>query len=113
MLAGKSILEEWEMNITMLGTGHANATECCNTCFVLWEQSARQMDNEYPSEYFLIDGSGGNTIFKQLLDAGINWKDIRTVFVTHKHLDHITGIIWLIRMAGEYMSQQQYMHMTS
>lgn len=90
------------MNITMLGTGHATVTECCNTCFVLWEQST------YPKEYFLVDGSGGNTLFKQLLDAGIDWKKIRTVFVTHKHLDHLLGIIWLIRMAGEYMSQQQY-----
>lgn len=86
----------------MLGTGHATVTECCNTCFVLWEQST------YPKEYFLVDGSGGNIIFKQLLQAGINWKEIRTVFVTHKHLDHLIGIIWLIRMAGASMSQQQY-----
>lgn len=90
------------MYITILGTGHATVTECCNTCFVLWEESA------YTKEYFLIDGSGGNTLFKQLLSAEINWKEIRTVFVTHKHLDHLLGIIWLIRMAGEYMSQQQY-----
>ena len=90
------------MNITMLGTGQATVTQCCNTCFVLWEPSV------YSSEYFLIDGSGGNVIFKQLLDAGIDWKNIRTVFVTHKHVDHLFGIIWLIRMAGGYMSRQQY-----
>ncbi len=53
------------MNITMLGTGHATVTECCNTCFVLWELST------YPIDYFLVDGSGGNIIFNQLLQEGI------------------------------------------
>ena len=61
------------MNITMLGTGNALVTECYNTCFILQE------DNEY----FLVDGGGGSTILHQLKHAGIDWKNVKTIFVTH------------------------------
>ncbi len=86
------------MDITMLGTGNALVTECYNTCFVLHE------DNQY----FMIDGGGGNTILHQLKHAGIDWKNIRNIFVTHKHIDHITGILWMIRMICQYMNQEEY-----
>ena len=86
------------MNITMLGTGNALVTECYNTCFILQE------DNEY----FLVDGGGGNTILHQLKHAGIDWKNVRNIFVTHKHIDHITGILWMIRMICQYMKQGEY-----
>ena len=76
------------MELTMLGTGSALVTECYNTCFVLHESN----------QYFLVDGGGGSQILHQLKHAGIDWKKIKTIFVTHKHLDHITGIIWMIRM---------------
>ncbi len=74
------------MDITMLGTGNALVTECYNTCFILHE------DNQY----FMIDGGGGNTILHQLKYAGIDWKSIRDIFITHKHIDHITGILWMV-----------------
>ncbi len=86
------------MDITMLGTGKALVTECYNTCFVLHE------DNQY----FMIDGGGGNTILRQLKYAGIDWKSIKNIFVTHKHIDHITGILWMIRMICQYMSEEEY-----
>lgn len=86
------------MNITMLGTGSALVTECYNTCFVLQE-------NE---EYFMVDGGGGSAILHQLKHAGIDWKEVRTIFVTHKHIDHITGIIWMIRMICQHMKQGEY-----
>lgn len=76
------------MELTMLGTGNALVTECYNTCFILSENG----------QYFLTGGGGGNTILRQLKKAGINWKDVKTIFVTHKHIDHITGILWMIRM---------------
>ena len=78
------------MKLTMLGTGNALVTECYNTCFVLEENN----------QYLLVDGGGGNGILHQLKHAGINWKNIKSIFVTHKHLDHITGIIWIIRIRG-------------
>lgn len=48
------------MNITMLGTGNAMVTECYNTCFVL-------QDGE---KHLLVDGGGGNTLLRQLKQAG-------------------------------------------
>lgn len=86
------------MNLTMLGTGNALVTECYNTCFILQE------DNRY----FMVDGGGGSTILHQLKHAGVDWKNIRNIFVTHKHIDHITGIIWMIRMICQHMKQGEY-----
>ena len=86
------------MELTMLGTGSALVTECYNTCFVLQEDQ----------QYFMVDGGGGSTILHQLKHAGINWKEIKTIFVTHKHIDHITGIIWMLRMICQHMRQGEY-----
>lgn len=86
------------MKLTMLGTGHAVVTRCYNTCFVLEENQ----------EYFLIDGGGGNTLLRQLERAHIDLKDIHTIFVTHKHLDHLTGIFWMLRMVLSMMAAQRY-----
>ena len=82
----------------MLGTGNAVVTECYNTCFVL------QNNNEY----FLVDGGGGNAIFRQLKYANIDWREIKHIFVTHKHLDHIMGIMWLVRMICQYAKWNKY-----
>ena len=56
----------------------------------------------------MIDGGGGNTILRQLKYAGIDWKNVRNIFVTHKHIDHIMGIIWMIRMICQYMNRGEY-----
>lgn len=86
------------MELTMLGTGNALVTECYNTCFTIRE-------NE---DYFLVDGGGGNGILHQLKYAGIDWKKIRTIFVTHKHVDHIMGIVWMVRLICQRISQGEY-----
>ena len=75
------------MKLTMLGTGHAMVTECYNTCFVLSENDRR----------FLVDGGGGNGLLRQLKHAGIRPREISDIFVTHRHTDHITGILWMLR----------------
>lgn len=72
----------------MLGTGNALVTECYNTCFILKNENG----------YLLVDGGGGNEILSRLKKVNISFEDIRNIFVTHKHIDHILGIIWLIRM---------------
>lgn len=79
----------------MLGTGHALVTECYNTCFVLSEND----------RYFLVDGGGGSALLRQLKHAGIDWRKIKGVFVTHQHLDHITGIIWILRVVCSEMNK--------
>ncbi len=86
------------MKLTMLGTGNAIVTECYNTCFVMQEED----------QYFLVDGGGGSTLLRQLKYAGIDWKNIRNIFVTHKHLDHITGILWMIRIICQNMNRGEY-----
>lgn len=86
------------MDITMLGTGSALVTECYNTCFVMSDGD----------EHFLVDGGGGNGILSQLKKAGFNWQDMRTIFVTHKHVDHILGAVWMIRMICQHMKKGSY-----
>lgn len=56
----------------------------------------------------MVDGGGGSAILKQLKHGGFNWKDIREIFLTHKHIDHFTGILWLVRMICQYMNQKEY-----
>ena len=75
------------MKLTMLGTGHAGVTKCYNTCFIL----------EDAGKYFLVDTGGGNTLLKQLGSVGISLDDIHDIFITHRHLDHLTGALWILR----------------
>ena len=86
------------MELTMLGTGNAMVTECYNTCFVLSENK----------ECFLVDAGGGNTILHQLKHAGIDWMKIKNIFVTHKHIDHIMGVVWMIRKITTAMHKGVY-----
>lgn len=86
------------MKLTMLGTGNAVVTACYNTCFVLQEDKG----------YFLVDGGGGNTVLRHLQLADIDWRQIRTIFVTHKHIDHIIGILWMMRLICQGMSRGEY-----
>ena len=84
------------MKLTILGTGNAMVTKCYNTCFAI----------ENDGHYFLVDGGGGNTIMKQLKNADIDWKEITDVFVTHKHVDHIMGIVWIMRLFGQNIAEK-------
>ena len=86
------------MEVIMLGTGNATVTQCYNTCFVLQEND----------RYFLVDGGGGNGLLHQLKAAHLNWQDMRTIFVTHKHVDHLFGILWMVRMICQNMSRGNY-----
>lgn len=86
------------MKLTMLGTGMAMVTACYNTCFILEEKD----------EGFLIDGGGGNGILVQLAKAGIDWKSIHHIFITHKHIDHIMGVLWVIRKIGQGINRGDY-----
>lgn len=86
------------MKLTMLGTGNALVTECYNTCFVI----------EDKGQYFMVDGGGGSAVLHQLKHAGYNWTDVRHIFVTHKHIDHLMGIIWMVRMICQFMKHGKY-----
>ncbi len=82
------------MKLTMLGTGSAMATACYNTCFTL----------EADGAVFLVDGGGGNGIFYQLEKAHIDWRNIHDIFITHKHMDHLLGVLWVIRLFCQNMA---------
>ena len=56
----------------------------------------------------MIDGGGGNMILHQLKSAGFDWKEMRDIFVTHKHIDHLLGIIWMMRMILQNMNRGTY-----
>ena len=86
------------MKLTMLGTGNALVTECYNTCFLL----------EDHGQYLMVDGGGGNAVLHQIRHAGLDWMDIRHIFVTHKHVDHLLGILWMVRMICQFMSSGEY-----
>ena len=84
--------------IKMLGTGSAMCTRCYNTCFYLKSQAGQLM----------VDAGGGNGIFRQLYRAGIDYTQIRNLFVTHVHTDHIMGVIWLIRKISPLQYKGKY-----
>ena len=86
------------MELIMLGTGNAFVTECYNTCFVLKENQ----------KCILVDGGGGVSLFRQLKRAGLDWKDMQSIIVTHKHMDHLMGIIWLVRRILQGMCRGEY-----
>lgn len=86
------------MKLTILGTGNATVTKCYNTCFALTNENG----------HFLVDAGGGNQILGRLQQAGIKLEDIHDIFLTHEHIDHLLGVIWLIRMIGQKMNQGKY-----
>ena len=86
------------MRLTMLGTGFAQATEVYNTCFVIEDEG----------KHLLVDGGGGSRVLSRLKEAGYRWQDMRDIIVTHKHIDHLLGIIWMLRMMLQGMSRGQY-----
>ena len=86
------------MKLTILGTGNAAVTEVYNTCFAFSDGD----------RHFLVDAGGVNHILKRLKDVGIPLKDIHDIFITHEHIDHLLGLIWLVRMIGQNMNKGKY-----
>ena len=86
------------MKLTILGTGNAAVTKCYNTCFALTEGN----------RHFLVDAGGGNGILGRLNEAEISILDIHDIFVTHEHVDHLLGVVWMIRMIGTAIEQGKY-----
>lgn len=75
------------MKIYMLGTGTAGAIKLYHTCIAIKNNN----------EYFIVDGGGGNGVLYQCEKANIDVKKINNIFLSHIHLDHCIGVLWLIR----------------
>lgn len=87
-----------EEKILMLGTGHATVTHCYNSYFLLSVSGFN----------LLVDAGGGNGILRQLEESGMSISGINAIFVTHAHIDHVLGVVWLLRMIGEQIINGEY-----
>lgn len=77
--------------IIMLGTGNGATMDLYNTCFVIQNEKGN----------FLIDTGGSIEIIKRLNKFNINiYKDIKNIFISHSHTDHILGLIWMFKKLG-------------
>lgn len=84
--------------IIVLGTGSATPTKIFNTCFIL----------NNGTDNILVDAGGGVGIFRQLEDANISIDSISNLIVSHKHADHIFGVIWIIRKISLMLKEGKY-----
>lgn len=84
--------------LVVLGTGNATVKNGYNTCFAV----------RNPEHIFLVDAGGGNGILRQLDRAGIALSQLHDIFITHKHVDHLLGCVWLIRMIAQSRQKGAY-----
>lgn len=73
--------------IIMLGTGNGITLDLYNTCFVIQNDEGN----------FLVDTGGSIEILKRLNKVNINLNDIKHIFISHSHTDHIFGLIWMFK----------------
>lgn len=73
--------------IIMLGTGNGGTLDLYNTCFVIQNEKG----------VFLVDTGGSVEIVRRLKEANISLTDIKNIFISHSHTDHILGLIWMFK----------------
>lgn len=78
------------IKITMLGTGNGGTIDLYNTCFTIQNKEG----------IFLIDTGGSIEIIKRLKQANIKLDEIKHIFISHSHTDHILGLIWIFKKMG-------------
>lgn len=83
--------------ITFLGTGAADVTKYYHSCFYIQSKETG----------LLVDTGGGNGILSQLEKANIPLESIRHIFITHKHIDHIFGLFWILRFLGAKIAKEK------
>lgn len=79
--------------IIVLGTGAGITINCYSLSAILENNKG---------EYWLIDTGSGNQILNQLVAKNIDISNIHDIFISHRHMDHLWGIIPLLR----YIMQQ-------
>lgn len=73
--------------IVMLGTGNGGTINLYNTCFVIQNDIGN----------FLVDTGGSIEIIKRLEQVNIDYKNIKNIFLSHSHTEHILGLFWLFK----------------
>lgn len=79
-----------------LGTGNGATLNLYNTCFVISNKNGD----------FMVDSGGSIEIIKRLNQAGIDYKSIKHIFISHSHTDHILGLFWLFKKLSQYLKNQ-------
>lgn len=82
--------KEMPHTITALGTGTADSVKYFQTAFFIQDSNTN----------LLIDTGGGSGILSQLDRFTIPLGEIQNIFITHKHIDHIFGLFWILRFRG-------------
>lgn len=76
--------------IIMLGTGNGGTLDLYNTCFLIQNKDKN----------FLVDTGGSIEIIKRLKQINVDIKDIHHIFISHQHMDHLLGLIWMFKKLG-------------
>ncbi len=76
--------------IIMLGVGHGGTLDLYNTCFVIQNDLGN----------FLVDTGGSIEIIKRLKKINLDFKELKHIFISHSHTDHILGLIWIFKKIG-------------
>lgn len=76
--------------IIMLGTGSGGTLDLYNTCFVIQNEEGN----------FLVDTGGSVEIVRRIKNVGMQLSDIKNIFISHSHTDHILGLIWMFKKYG-------------
>ncbi len=81
--------------IIMLGTGNGGTIDLYNTCFTIQNEEGN----------FLIDTGGSIEIVRRLNQVGIKLGEIKNIFISHSHTDHILGLIWMFKKMALMVKQ--------
>lgn len=84
------------MKIQILGTGAADSIKYFHSSFFI-----KSNDNSK----ILLDTGGGYRILNQIKELNIKLEDINNIFISHIHIDHILGSLWLLRKIGSKISK--------
>ena len=84
--------------LIVLGTGAGITVNCYSTCFLL------QKDERC----LLVDTGSGNQILNNIKKLGVSLNQIHDLFISHKHIDHLLGIIPFIRKMLQDMKKNEY-----
>lgn len=85
--------------LIVLGTGSGITVDCYSLSAVL-------QNNE--GDCLLIDTGSGNQILNQLKIKEININKIHNIFISHKHIDHLWGIVPLLRYIMQEYKKNNY-----
>lgn len=86
--------------LIMLGVGNGSTENLYNTCFVIQNKKGN----------FLVDAGGSIGIITRLRQANIDYKALEHIFISHRHTDHILGLIWLFKLIGVAIYRKEIKH---